>query len=392
MRILHLSTTLRGGAGIAASRLNEALCGFGTESRIHCLTKETQIAEENVFVINRSSSLRLKSKLVTYAQSKFVSKPNKSLSVVSVDSIDYKEIDFFNPDVINVHSMYNLLNHDSLLKLSNSGYPLVITLHDQRGFTGGCHYSNGCNRFVTACNSCPQATFTGKKLINRIYKDELNAVKSIRNLKVAAPSLWLANLSRKSNILGSFPTVVINNAIPSYTYRRQDDKATKSIGFIASDLNNPLKNLSLLLQALKKIDGHIQNLEVVLIGRGEVDCGLTDVKVSKLEGLTQEQIAKTVSSLHLLVVPSLEDNSPNVIGEALMNGTRVIGASTGGIPELLENDESLLFDPQDIDGLASAITRNLCDYRKADIAVRAEERFSFMAVASKYIELYKSMV
>jgi len=392
MRILHLSTTLRGGAGIAASRLNQALSGFGTESTIHCLTKETQISEENVFVINRSSPLKLRSKIVTYTQSKLVSKPSKSLSVVSVDSIDYKKIDSFNPDVINVHSMYNLLNHDSLLKLSNSGYPLVITLHDQRGFTGGCHYSNGCDGFVAACNSCPQATFIGKTLVNQIYKNQLKALKSISNLKVVAPSLWLASLSRKSNILGNFPTFVINNAIPSYQYTSEDDKVTKSIGFIASDLNNPLKNLSLLLQALKKLDGHIQNLEVVLIGSGKVDYGLTHVKVSKLEGLTQEQIAKTVSSLHLLVVPSLEDNSPNVIGEALMNGTRVIGASTGGIPELLENDESLLFDPRDIDGLASAIMRNLCDYRKADIAARAEERFSFMAVASKYVELYKSMV
>jgi glycosyltransferase involved in cell wall biosynthesis len=392
MRILHLSTTLRGGAGIAASRLNQALCESGMESYIHCLTVDADSIERNVSLVRRTSKARVMSKVLTYIQFRLISNPGKSLSVISIDSINYRKIKDFSPDVINVHSMYNLLNHVTLLKLSKMGYPIVLTLHDQRSFTGGCHYSNGCTKFTSSCNACPQASYIGRKFVKRFHRRNSKALNRINNLAVIAPSQWLANLSQMSSVLRNFPTSVINNPIPSATSQWEKEVLVKRIGFVASDLQNPLKNLNSLLRAIKKLDGQIQNLELVLIGKGEVETNLSQIKVFKLENLTQTQIAEAVTNLHLLVVPSLEDNSPNVIGEALMNGTRVIGAKTGGIPELLEYNDDLLFDPLDIEEIARAISRNLSDYCGADVKLCAEERFSYRSVAKKYIEIYKSVI
>ena len=50
-----------------------------------------------------------------------------------------------------------------------------------------------------------------------------------------------------------------------------------------------------------------------------------------------------------MIVPSLIDSCPNTILEALNAGMAVYGANTGGIPELLVNQE-FMFNP-DIDSI-----------------------------------------
>ena len=37
-----------------------------------------------------------------------------------------------------------------------SHIPIVWTFHDMNPFTGGCHYDEGCGRFVECCGGCPQ--------------------------------------------------------------------------------------------------------------------------------------------------------------------------------------------------------------------------------------------
>lgn len=66
----------------------------------------------------------------------------------------------------------------------------------------------------------------------------------------------------------------------------------------------------------------------------------------------------------LLVVPSLWDNSPNVIYEAMACGTPVIASRVGGIPELVdEGTTGLLVPPRDPQALAESIIRLLDDAR-----------------------------
>ena len=392
MRVLHLTTTLRGGAGIAALRLNQALRDSGIESSIQCLTSDEKESHADIEIVKRSFTKKLISKSLTYAQAQLFSKPGILLTAISIDQINFNSIKRINPDVINIHSMYNLVNHNSIKKLSNLGYPLVLTLHDQRAFTAGCHYSKSCSNYSTSCNSCPQATFIGKRLVAKIYEKQKRALNQVGNLTVVAPSSWLIGLSKKSEILGRFPSLVIHNPIPSKADTNLNKVQNKKIGFIATDLTNPLKNLSSLLLALKELDNSKQDLELVLIGKGKVNAQFSNIKVTKISTLSESQIAETISNLDLLVVPSLEDNSPNVIGEALMNGTKVIGANIGGIPELLDNDLNLIFNPKDIEGISKAIVRNLSKYDKTQVKIKAETMFSFASVADSYLKLYKSVI
>src|SRR5205085_11372081 len=59
-------------------------------------------------------------------------------------------------DVVHLHWTWWFVGIPGIVALSRLGKPIVWTFHDQRGFTGGCHFSMGCRGYETTCPSCPQ--------------------------------------------------------------------------------------------------------------------------------------------------------------------------------------------------------------------------------------------
>ncbi len=66
--------------------------------------------------------------------------------------------------------------------------------------------------------------------------------------------------------------------------------------------------------------------------------------------VTQDEfgfVSNIYSAIDILAVPSSQDNSPNVIAEALCNNVKIIGSSFGGIPELLQQFNQSIVDVND---------------------------------------------
>lgn len=60
-----------------------------------------------------------------------------------------------NADLIHLHwTQFGYLSLSSLKKIFDLQKPVFCTLHDQWTFTGGCHYSGGCERYEAACGQC----------------------------------------------------------------------------------------------------------------------------------------------------------------------------------------------------------------------------------------------
>ncbi len=60
----------------------------------------------------------------------------------------------FKPKLVHFHWVgAGMLRIEELSKIKA---PIVWTLHDMWGFTGGCHYSGECDAFKTGCGCCPQ--------------------------------------------------------------------------------------------------------------------------------------------------------------------------------------------------------------------------------------------
>jgi glycosyltransferase involved in cell wall biosynthesis len=103
-------------------------------------------------------------------------------------------------------------------------------------------------------------------------------------------------------------------------------------------------------------------------------------------------MAEILSTVDLLVVPSNQDNSPSVIGEALSMGITVIGSRTGGITEILDDFRMPTFKVGEHDDLANKIM-NLTELRqKEEIREQSKKYFSEEIIADKLFKIYKDAI
>ena len=159
--VLHLSNFhLEGGAGVAATRLHRALLKSGADS--HLLVPNLQTEEVNATALSQEKSLSGSSwrrfvgeRLYFYPQEKDASvRFAFSPAEVGADISEHPLVQA--ADIIHLHWInFGFLSIDSLDKLFSLGKPIVWTLHDMWTFTGGCHYSRGCERFLSHCRYCP---------------------------------------------------------------------------------------------------------------------------------------------------------------------------------------------------------------------------------------------
>jgi glycosyltransferase involved in cell wall biosynthesis len=97
-----------------------------------------------------------------------------------------------------------------------------------------------------------------------------------------------------------------------------------------------------------------------------------------------------------LALPSLEDNCPMVVLEAMASGAPIAAARVGGVPELIRHEETgLLFDSSSKDAIAAAIKR-LLEPGTDSLATRAKaeayKRFHPRMIAARHVEIYREVL
>lgn len=81
-------------------------------------------------------------------------------------------------------------------------------------------------------------------------------------------------------------------------------------------------------------------------------------RIKFLGVIPAEKVRERLLNVHITVMPSLLENSPNSIGEAMLLGTPVVAARVGGIPSLVRNEkEALLYSNHSAKQLADCINR-----------------------------------
>jgi glycosyltransferase involved in cell wall biosynthesis len=110
------------------------------------------------------------------------------------------------------------------------------------------------------------------------------------------------------------------------------------------------------------------------------------------------EMRKILESASGLVLPSLEENCPMAILEAMAAGVPVLAARVGGIPELIEHERTgLLFDPLSTAGILASVEQLLKspDKTAAMAAAATEEagnRFHPVRVARQHLDLYQAIL
>jgi glycosyltransferase involved in cell wall biosynthesis len=110
------------------------------------------------------------------------------------------------------------------------------------------------------------------------------------------------------------------------------------------------------------------------------------------------QLKDYLSRALLLALPSLEDNCPMAVLEAMAASVPVLVAKVGGLPDLVENEINGLFcDPSDLSNIRAGVQR-LLDNRtfRQELAAAAKRkalsRFHPVVIARRHLEIYREVL
>lgn len=396
MKIVHIATTTAGGAGIAARRLNGALNSVGVKSVLITGSSTAKTVEQNEIKIQKSASKLLLSKVLTFIQSRVIQKDKFLITAISLPLLDIAMVRKEKPDVIHIHSAYNLLNSRKILELCNLGRPVFLTLHDQRFFTGGCHQSFDCVNYKTDCSECPYVRRTFTLFPINELSSMKNGFGSKPNLVVIAPSEWISEKAKESSTLGHSLITKIYNSIDELYVQDLPIKSERTsifiVTFVAQDLFNEYKGIYTLLKCMKnyKKDFIEQKIKFQFIGNGEriVDQELIYRQLSRI---SESEMREIYLDSDLLIVPSSADNSPNIIFEALACGIPFVGSDRGGIPELCAIFGMETFKYGDPTSMYKAIIRQKSKKTNRNhLRTKALSLAHPEIVAKFHLELYKS--
>lgn len=313
-------------------------------------------------------------------------------------------------DLINLHWVAGLLDVASLPRLAARA-PIVWTLHDMLPLTGGCHYDGGCGRFVEQCGACPQlGSAADADLSAAVFARKSAAYGGIpgERLHFVAPSRWLAAQAARSALASRFPLRVIPYSVDVKLFAPMDKpRAREQLGlpqdrvvflFAADDLRNRRKGMPLLLEALSGLDEADARVLLVSIGASPVE-GLAASRYRHFPYFRDDRrLASFYAAADLLVLPSLQDNLPLTMLEAMSCGTPVLGFAEGGIPDLVRDGETgVLVAAGNVDALRAALQRIAADPAEARaMGLRARARIlaehTPAIEARSYLELFTGIL
>jgi glycosyltransferase involved in cell wall biosynthesis len=158
---------------------------------------------------------------------------------------------------------------------------------------------------------------------------------------------------------------------------------------------------------IEALDGWVedQGLSLVFLGKaGEDSYGLRFKQMLSTrtwcihEGFADDDRLKAhLSKARALVLPSIEDNCPMVVLEAMAVGVPVLGAEIGGVPDLIEDRKTgLLFRPTEPESIRNAFQTllgapGLGDQLAAEARRSALLRFHPTEVARRHVEIYREI-
>ncbi len=358
MHVLIVNTSERtGGAAIAANRLLHALNRNGVEARM--LVRDRKTDSDNV--VNIPQSWLLKAKFLWERGVIWMANGLKKQGIFQVDianaGTDITTMDAFRwADVIHLHWInQGYLSLRDLERIMASGKPVVITLHDQWYFTGICHYSGGCDKYRTRCEKCPMVKGSfGMDLARRVF-DRKRAIYEGHNVTFVGCSRWMADLARESRLTQGHTVTNVPNAIDTDVFTPMDKQEArhhfnlptdkKLLLFGAQRITDERKGFAFLKEACEHISMHHPTLPghlgvVVLGGDAQSVQQALPLPVYTVNYLSHEQeIAQLYNAVDLFVTPSLQDNLPNTIVEAMSCGVPCVGFDVGGIPEMITHKQ-----------------------------------------------------
>ena len=403
IKILHISTHKVGGAGNAAYRLHLALndtkvCNSKFLYRNHEQSKfltEQNIPHKNHLIHHRIANKLGFPILAWHKNRKIIDNLQGKYEKISFPENDF-EVENHpwvqEADIIHLHWISDFVNYKTFFKILKDK-PMIWTFHDMYAFKGLFHYQDDEYRNKVVFN----------KIDSKIKTIKFNAIKQLKNLEIVCPSKWLAQIANESTLFLNKKINVIPYSLPEKWFNLIDkEKCKQNFGleknittflFVALDIDIDRKGIQILIDAIKLLSSG--NIQFLIIGNRDFDFG--NQKVIKTGYIdSEDKMIEAYAASDAYILPSKEDNLPNVMLEAFAQGVPVISFKNGGMADWIQNDfNGYLCDNIDASSLATKMNlflKNKSNFNRNDINTFARKNFNNALQAKAYLEIYQAIL
>jgi phosphatidylinositol alpha-1,6-mannosyltransferase len=234
----------------------------------------------------------------------------------------------------------------------------------------------------------------------------------LRSGQVIAISQFTADLMAMANAVPQTKIRVLHNCLdPVFSTRGESNEPIGSAlePFVANSIltvsrlsrDDTYKGHQAVLSALPDVLVHVPDAVYYIVGQGALRCdleqqvdslGLRD-NVRFLGRVSDADLARCYKMARVFVMPSKAEGFGFVFLEAMAYGRPVVAGNRDAAPEVLGNGEAgLLVDPDDVQQIASALTRILVNPDLRELLgtagrARAEQLFGY-ALFKSQLETY----
>lgn len=396
MKILHVCTSETGGAGIAAMRLHRGLLEAGVESKFLSLKDSTiNLAQKPVIPPSLYEKVirRFKRKAVSKVHRGHERAGNFEIFSTPLSNFDITLHPVYQQaDIIHLHWVADFLDYSSFFEKNQK--PVVWTLHDMNPFQGGFHYYGDV-----------QNNREGWQDLEDLYKEiKKQALSKAKTIHVVGLSNWILKESKESALLGRFPHYLIPNGIDLNSFKIYDKGFARRVFnlpldktiilFVSELLSNKRKGFDLLKESIKQLG---KRDDVVFCAVGQKENNEMEHSVAYTGPIQDERLMGLLyAAADVFVLPSREDNLPNVMLEALACGTPVVGTPVGGLKDVIENGINGFLSRE---VTAASIFEALClflenknSFEPEKIRSFIQENYSQETQSSRFLKLYDEVM
>lgn len=409
MRVLIVNTSDRsGGAAVAANRLMMALNNHGV--KVKMLVRDKISDSLTIVALPKSPLLHwnfLWERFIIYCRLHFSRKHLFEIDLANTGSDITCLPEFQEADVIHLHWInQGMLSLGTIRKILRSGKPVVWTMHDIWPATGLCHVTLGCRYFTSVCHQCRLLPGGGSDndLSTSVWRKKERMLDG-ESIFFVACSRWLAGEAKASGLLKGQKITSIPNPIDTHVYKPGDRmEARRCLGlkedrqyilFASQRATNENKGMDYLIEACRQLHDLPQVTVLILGGHAEEVAPQLSLDAVPLGYVNDERrIVEIYQAADVFVLPSLSENLPNTIMEAMACGLPCVGFRVGGIPEEIDHKRNgYVAEYRNACDLANGIrwvlTSAKSDELSRDCVRKVTQNYSQQSVALRYIDVYE---
>ena len=385
MRVLLVNTSDNvGGAAVACQRLMKALLQSGIEVRM--LVRDKQTADDRVTAI----SARWQKAVERVMMLPFTGFSWRQSWTVDVNWFgkDITRCEAFQwADVVHLHWVnQGFLSVSDIARIVRSGKRVVWTMHDLWPLESIYHYEQPMKM---------------PWLETQTMRRKLNAYAGC-GVRFVTCSRWLMNQVTDSPLLKGNTITSIPNPIDMTVFaNREQQEARKRLGlpaegrivlFVSQKLTDERKGARYFIDAVNRLG---RDVTVAVLGShgDEIARAISTGCVALGYVSDQDRIVDVYNAADVFVLPSLNDNLPNTIMEAMSCGTPCVGFDIGGIPEMIDHLENgYVAHARDVDDLTKGIRYVLDNHDRlgTEAVGKVRREYNNETIAKRFIEVYKS--